>query len=156
VTYQNTEPDFVVLTSEIIAAYVARNPVSTTDLPALITQVHKSLTVLATGVADEPPPQPQTPAVPIKRSYTDDAIACLECGLRFKMLKRHLSENHDMEPEHYRAKWQLPDSYPMTAPAYSQRRSELAKTHGLGRASASSADQVESRALGLDARPGQG
>jgi predicted transcriptional regulator len=137
---QNTEPDFVGLTSEIVAAYVARNPVSTTDLPALITQVHESLTLLTTGAADELPPPPQTPAVPIKRSYTEHAITCLECGLHFKTLRRHLGVDHDLTPDQYIAKWNLPDRYPLVAPTYSQKRSEIAKELGLGRGSGSSGD----------------
>jgi predicted transcriptional regulator len=37
-----------------------------------------------------------------------------------------------MTPKDYRAKWGLPDSYPMTAPGYSAIRSQLAKKAGLG------------------------
>jgi len=37
-----------------------------------------------------------------------------------------------LTPEAYRAKWGLPPSYPMVAPNYSKRRSELAKALGLG------------------------
>ena len=32
----------------------------------------------------------------------------------------------------YRTKWGLPDDYPLVSPAYSQRRSELAKAMNLG------------------------
>jgi predicted transcriptional regulator len=37
-----------------------------------------------------------------------------------------------MTPEEYRAKWGLPPDYPMVAPNYAKRRSELAKSLGLG------------------------
>jgi predicted transcriptional regulator len=37
-----------------------------------------------------------------------------------------------MTPEQYRAKWGLDASYPMVAPNYAERRSELAKQIGLG------------------------
>jgi predicted transcriptional regulator len=37
-----------------------------------------------------------------------------------------------MTPEQYRAKWNLPEDYPMVAPNYAKARSELAKTMGLG------------------------
>jgi len=135
VTNQNTEPDFVALTSGIVAAYVTNNPVSAGGLPTLIQQVHQSLTVLVTGTDKEPPPPLQIPAVPIKRSYTDEAITCLECGLEFKMLRRHLGADHGLTPDQYLAKWNLPREYPLVAPTYSQRRSELAKASGLGRSS---------------------
>jgi predicted transcriptional regulator len=37
-----------------------------------------------------------------------------------------------MTPAQYREKWGLPRDYPMAAPAYSERRSEMAKQLGLG------------------------
>ncbi len=37
-----------------------------------------------------------------------------------------------MTPEDYRRKWNLPPDYPMVAPNYAARRSELAKGMGLG------------------------
>ena len=37
-----------------------------------------------------------------------------------------------MTPEEYRARYGLPKDYPMTAPAYSERRSALAMATGLG------------------------
>ncbi|PWC35482.1 MucR family transcriptional regulator, partial [Azospirillum sp. TSO22-1] len=52
-----------------------------------------------------------------------------------KMLKRHLRTVYGMTPEEYRARWNLPDTYPMTAPAYAAKRSALAKARGLGRTS---------------------
>ena len=48
-----------------------------------------------------------------------------------KTLKRHLT-NLGMTPDQYRAKWGLPDNYPMVAPEYAARRSALAKKSGLG------------------------
>jgi predicted transcriptional regulator len=38
-----------------------------------------------------------------------------------------------MTPEQYRAKWDLPETYPMTAPDYSAVRSNLSKANGLGK-----------------------
>jgi predicted transcriptional regulator len=49
------------------------------------------------------------------------------------MLRRHLASDHDTTPAEYRAKWSLPNDYPMTAPNYAAQRSELAKKVGLGR-----------------------
>lgn len=73
------------------------------------------------------------PAVSIKKSVTDDFIVCLEDGLKFKSLKRHLRSAYKMTPEEYRAKWGLPHDYPMVAPHYAAHRSRLAKQIGLGR-----------------------
>ena len=49
------------------------------------------------------------------------------------MLKRHLMATYGMTPDQYRARWNLPADYPMVAPAYAERRSDLAKASGLGR-----------------------
>ncbi|MBF5096583.1 transcriptional regulator [Azospirillum sp. INR13] len=62
-----------------------------------------------------------------------DAITCLECSKRNRILKRHLGREHDLTPDEYRAKGGLSGDYPMTAPNYAAQRSELAKAHRLGR-----------------------
>jgi predicted transcriptional regulator len=80
-----------------------------------------------------PPVQSREPAVPIKRSVKPDYIVCLEDGKKLKMLKRHLRTAFGLSPQEYRAKWRLPYDYPMVAPKYAKRRSELAKEIGLGR-----------------------
>jgi predicted transcriptional regulator len=72
------------------------------------------------------------PAVPLEDSVHDDFVVCLEDGLRFTMMKRHLSEVYGMTPDEYRNKWGLPRDYPMTAPAYSRRKGEIAKKLKLG------------------------
>lgn len=68
----------------------------------------------------------------IKKSISPDYITCLEDGLKFKSLKRHLRTKYGMSPEEYREKWKLPADYPMVAPAYAEARSNLAKKMGLG------------------------
>ncbi|TWA13390.1 ROS/MUCR transcriptional regulator protein [Sinorhizobium medicae] len=54
----------------------------------------------------------------------------------FKSLKRHLMEKYALTPEQYREKWKLPADYPMVAPNYARKRSELARATGLGKISA--------------------
>ena len=61
-----------------------------------------------------------------------DHLICMEDGLSMKMLKRHLITVHGMTPEDYRAKWGLPDDYPMVAADYAKLRSSLALQSGLG------------------------
>lgn len=73
------------------------------------------------------------PAVPIRKSITPDHIISLEDGKPYKSLKRHLQSSYGMTPEQYRAKWGLPPYYPMVAPNYAAKRSELALRIGLGR-----------------------
>ena len=69
----------------------------------------------------------------IKKSVGQDYIICLEDGKKFKSLKRHLQSRYNMTPEEYRTKWGLPADYPMVAPGYAEKRSQLAKKMGLGK-----------------------
>ena len=95
----------------------------------LIQNVHAALA----GLGREKVEETLEPAVPIRSSVKRDYIVCLEDGKKMKMLKRHLRNAYDMSPEEYRAKWSLPADYPMVAPAYAERRRELAKKIGLGK-----------------------
>lgn len=124
--------DLLGLTAEIVAAHVSNNSVSVTDLPNLITEVHRTLSSLGTAPAPKAEPEKLVPAVPVKKSITPDYLVCLEDGKKMKMLKRHLQTSYGMTPEQYRDKWGLPPDYPMVAPNYAQHRSTLAKKIGLG------------------------
>jgi predicted transcriptional regulator len=117
--------------AEIVAAYVGHNRVSPDQLPTVIDSVNQALLGLGQG-ATAPPASPPTPAVPIRRSLSPSKITCLECGWSGQMLKRHLLTAHGMTPEQYRARWNLAADYPMVAKNYANRRSELAKSLGLG------------------------
>ncbi|MGB3643536.1 MAG: MucR family transcriptional regulator [Mesorhizobium sp.] len=120
------------IVADIVSAYVSNNSVPVADLPTLISDVNAALLRLST-VETEPSAEPLKPAVPVKRSLHSDHIVCLEDGLKFKSLRRHLLTHHGMSPEEYREKWGLPSDYPMVAPDYSDARSALAKKMGLGR-----------------------
>lgn len=132
----DTSPSFSApaagITGAIVAAYVAHNAVSRTDVPNLIAETHRAVLALYN-------PQPVAiveelaPAVPVRSSVKPDHIVCLEDGKKFKSLKRHLRTQYDLTPEQYRERWNLPADYPMVAPNYSARRSQLAKDNGLGR-----------------------
>lgn len=122
----------VELSASVVGAYVSHNALSASDLPKLIAQVHQALTALNGPAPVEVAPELK-PAVPIKKSITPDYLICLEDGKKFKSLKRHLRTEYDMSPDEYRARWGLPPDYPMVAPSYSEARSALAKSIGLGR-----------------------
>ena len=117
--------------TQIVSAYVRRNPLPAGQLPALIATVHAALANIEGGGPPEPAIKPE-PAVPIRRSIEPDAIICLDCGHRQKTLKRHLITAHQLTPAAYRERWGLRDDYPMVAPSYAARRSEMAKSIGLG------------------------
>jgi predicted transcriptional regulator len=121
----------VVYATGIVSAYVRNNTVGMADLPDLIRSVHAALQTLSRPSAAEP--EPPRPAVPVKKSIFKDYLICLEDGLKFKSLKRHLRSKYGLSPDEYRQKWGLPADYPMVAPGYSEKRSKLAKKMGLGR-----------------------
>jgi predicted transcriptional regulator len=123
------------LTSEIVAAYVNKNPIPAGELPSIIKSVHGTLGSLS-GAGGGEGAAGQKPAVSIKKSITPEYIVCLEDGKKLKMLKRYLRSNYGMTPEEYRAKWGLPADYPMVAPNYAKQRSDFAKKIGLGRTAA--------------------
>ena len=121
---------FLEMTTQIVAAYVSNNALQAEDVPQLIRLVHSSLeSVQVKEVSQEP----LKPAVSVRKSIGEDYLICLEDGLKFKSLKRHLRTKYDMTPEEYREKWGLPADYPMVAPGYSKQRSMLAKQMGLGK-----------------------
>ncbi|CAM5477175.1 Transcriptional regulatory protein ros [Mycolicibacterium aubagnense] len=119
------------LTAAIVGAYVTKNPVPVSDLPGVIASVADSIGRLGQTQA-EIAPEPQKPAISIRKSLTHDYLISLEDGQQYRTLKRHLGKL-GLTPEEYRAKWGLPVDYPMVAPAYAAKRSELAKKLGLGR-----------------------
>lgn len=120
----------VQIVARIVAAYVSNNRMLAQELPGLIQSVHETVHALMNGTGSL---EALKPAISIRRSVTDDHIVCLEDGLKFKSLKRHLRTSYGMTPEQYRAKWGLPHDYPMVAPNYAEHRSRLAKQIGLGR-----------------------
>ncbi|TZG25718.1 MucR family transcriptional regulator [Sphingomonas montanisoli] len=122
--------DLIELTAQIVASHVENNRLNVADVPALIQSVYAALAGLCQPVVV--PEVPQEPAVSVRSSVKPDAITCLECGTKQKMLKRHLGVSHDLTPDQYRAKWKLPADYPMTAPDYAAQRKDLALKHGLG------------------------
>jgi predicted transcriptional regulator len=129
----------VELTADVVSAFVGNNSISSTDLPALIGSIHAAIMALAA------PPAPQVekpvPPVSIKKSVTPDYLISLEDGRPYKSLKRHLT-GRGLTPAEYRAKWGLPRDYPMVAPNYAARRSELAKALGLGQQRRKRKEQV--------------
>lgn len=119
------------LTADIVSAHVSNNTVALSDVASLVQQVHQALAGLGQAPA-EAEPQKKEPVVSVRASVKPDYIVCMECGKRQRTLKRHLQSAHGMSPDQYRQDYGLPNSYPMVAPAYAERRRELAKAIGLG------------------------
>lgn len=118
------------LTSQIVSAHLTKNAVALNDVSELIQRVYATLQGLGgNGVSTV---ATKAPAVPVKKSVTNEYIICLEDGTRHKMMKRYLNTAFGMTPEEYRKKWGLPVDYPMVSPSYAKTRSQLAKKSGLG------------------------
>lgn len=121
-----------ILAGDIVAAYVTNNHVAIADLPALIEKVHGALVDLAAGRLSVEREAPATvSAAQIRKSVQRDRLISFIDGKAYKTLKRHLTAN-GLTPASYRERFGLPADYPMVAAAYSERRSSLAKAHGLG------------------------
>jgi predicted transcriptional regulator len=135
ITEKANRDDLLRMVTDVVAAYVAKNPVATTQLSDLINTVYGSLSSLESGQPEAKSEAPK-PAIAVKKSVTPDYIICLEDGKKLKMLKRHLRTTYNMTPDEYRAKWGLAPDYPMVAPNYAAQRSDFAKKIGLGRKAA--------------------
>jgi predicted transcriptional regulator len=118
------------LVAKIIASYVSHHNLSPEQIPELIASVYRSIAGLGRPAETA---AALIPAVPVRRSVQRDAVICLDCGWKGKMLRRHLTTRHGLSGDEYLKRWSLPGDHPLTAPAYSVQRSNLAKELGLGR-----------------------
>ena len=118
------------LTAKIVGSYLRHHTVGASELPDLITTVHRSLGQLG---RQAPVEEVLTPAVSVRQSVRPDYVVCLDCGYRGKTLRRHISTRHGLSRDEYLRRWGLQPDHPLTAPAYSEHRSSLAKQLGLGR-----------------------
>jgi predicted transcriptional regulator len=120
------------LTVELASAYVSNNSVTIDDIGAVLKKLFLAVVDIRRDAGNIKNKPSLTPAVPIDESVHDDFIVCLEDGKKLQMLKRHLSTVYGMTVEQYRERWGLPLDYPVVSPNYARRRSDIAKTTGLG------------------------
>ena len=133
-------PNLIELTADIVSSHVSNNNIAVGDVPNLITRVHEALVGL--GAHAPEPQEEKTPVVSVRASIKADYLICMECGRKQKTLKRHLQNAHGLAPDEYRKAYGLPRDYPMVAPDYSKRRSEMAHKIGLGRRNRSSPENA--------------
>nr|WP_087575630.1 MucR family transcriptional regulator [Sphingomonas sp. CDS-1] len=132
---EDNQTDVTALTVQLLSAFVSNNEVSSDSLADLIKTTRAALT------EDLAPPAPATapdyvPAVSVRKSLASrEHILSLIDGKPYKTLKRHLA-THGLTEKDYRARYNLPASYPMVAPGYSEARRAVAQKLGLGRKSA--------------------
>ena len=119
------------LTAGIVSAYVANNNVPGPELASLIASTHAALSGLGKAEASSAPATIRATPAQIRKSISHDRLISFEDGRSYKTLKRHLT-GLNLNPEAYREKWGLPRDYPMVAASYSETRSALARSAGLG------------------------
>jgi predicted transcriptional regulator len=137
------------MTAGLVSAYVANNPVPVSELATLIASTHAALSGLGQRNASEAPAVEKLTPAQIRKSIRPDALISFIDGKPYKTLKRHLNR-HGMTIEEYRTRYGLPRDYPSTAASYSEQRSALAKSLGLGnqrrKAAAKTANTAETAA----------
>jgi predicted transcriptional regulator len=126
----NTDGNDPHLTAKIVSQYVAHHKLTAGEIPNLIATVHQAIGHLGQPAEQE---DIRTPAVSVRRSVHQDYVVCLDCDFRALILRRHIRVQHGLSPEEYQQRWGLKNTHPLTAPAYSERRSKTAKTLGFGR-----------------------
>src|SRR6266446_2836646 len=132
----NTQPTNPHSTAMIVSSYVRHHTLRPEQLSDLITSVNQALGQLGQPV---PPEEVLVPAVSVRRSVHQDYVVCLDCGYRGKTLRRHISTRHGLNRDEYLKRWGLRSDHPLVAPAYSERRSTMAKSLGFGRKSTAQA-----------------
>jgi len=120
------------LTANIVAAYVENNRIETQALPGVILAVHGALRGLGVDSTKAEPEQAKVATAQVRKSITGAGLVSFINGKTYKSPKRHLADS-GITPEGYRDRYGLPADYPMVSPAYAARRSEIAKSFGLGR-----------------------
>lgn len=131
-TESTSQLDVLNITADIVCAYVSNHSVEVADIQGIMQKVHSAVQDLMRHGHGFRKSGPLVPAVPIEESIQDDYIICLEDGKKLQMLKRHLNTVYKMSVDEYRERWGLAPDYPVVAPNYARRRSQIAKNTGLG------------------------
>lgn len=152
------------LITNIAANYLRKNSVGADQIGSVISSITKAICDAAhqleggapaetsTELAPATPAEKPAPAVSVKKSITREFLVCLDCGSHSRTMKRHLSTAHGLTPQEYRERWALPKDYPMSAPAYSEKRAEMARAIGLGQKGRSAKTEVTKAKAGARGR----
>jgi predicted transcriptional regulator len=156
----DSRSDLTELTVDLLSAFVSNNSTRADDLPRLIAETHAALAALSASGQGAPanveePAEEFTPAVSVRKSLgSREHIISMIDGKPYRSLKRHLA-SRGLTPDQYRARYGLPPTYPMIAPAYSEQRREVAKRLGLGRKRGEGAAAAQGKAALAPRRRGR-
>jgi predicted transcriptional regulator len=116
------------LAKELILALVQTGKVSAEDMQETLQKTHAILTALkAQEESDVSTAAPASRTAPVdwRKSITQHAVTCLECGQSFKQLpSRHLGM-HGLDSRSYRTKYGIPPTQPLSARATTARRRQI-------------------------------
>lgn len=128
--------------AEIAARQAGMRVMSKAEIQDLIRSVAATLHEVAITPANElknlsqqsyPDPVPYAldgdapPMVDPKEAVQFDFILCMECGEKFKILKKHHLKTHNLTPEEYRAKYHYPEHMPLMCLKQLKDRSKAMK-----------------------------
>ncbi|MCJ2093076.1 MucR family transcriptional regulator [Methylobacterium sp. J-072] len=151
-TIERGATDYIELTAGLVSAYVSNNHLQPSEIATLIANTHAALAGLSQGSAPEAPAAEKLTSAQIRKSITSDALISFVDGKPYKTLKRHLSGN-GMTIEQYRERYGLPRDYPSTAASYSEARSKLARSFGLGQQRKKAAPMAAEPAATVSEKP---
>ena len=121
-------------TSRIVGAYLQSNKVDVNDIPKVIFVVYQALYNCQCDDQNQNGSSTCTFGDNNnKQTIYEDYLVCLEDNKHVKMLRPYLKRKHNLTPQEYIRKWNLPHDYPMTCPAYTDMRRKLAKKIRLGK-----------------------
>ena len=151
-TLERGAAGYIELTADLVSAYVSNNHLQPAEIATLIANTHAALTGLGNSSAPEAPVADKPTPAQIRKSITPDALISFVDGKPYKTLKRHLSKS-GMSIEQYRERYGLPRDYPSTAASYSEQRSALARSLGLGQQRKKGAPKTDEQAETASEKP---
>jgi predicted transcriptional regulator len=127
------------MTTEIVVSHASLTELTTEQLVDELKAVYNVLASLEGGETLEEPISEEAggvkkPSIPLKDIVTAKHVVCLECGKKFRTLKRHLVTAHGLKPKEYHARFGLdPKKFPLVCKDYSAARSQMAKDREFGK-----------------------
>jgi predicted transcriptional regulator len=144
-------PREVELAANIVAGYVRRTETRPEEFGSLLNAAYDGIIALTARVSGGDVAQ-QSPSAPRRaadapsdpsadreagfvregvRTVTSERLVCLDDGKEVTFLGRHLRAK-GIDARDYLSRWKLPSDYPMTAPAFVERRRADARKSGFG------------------------
>jgi predicted transcriptional regulator len=111
------------MATDLTTAMVQAGQIPPGQLQDTLRKTYASLMALQTkGEKGETPPA----AGDWRQSINRHAVTCLECGIAYKQLSRHLRE-HNLDARSYRSKYGIPSSQPLVARSVTAMRKTIAQ-----------------------------